>query len=299
MSSNQLSQQYSQYSVELTDTQILVNGPDVVICQEIARGVRDEMKVDETKDNDKPVMGDEDETKMPEMIDEAISPVTQEGGLKDAATSNASSSKHKRKKIKTKEDKVKTEPGNSWIQFCQFKKNKAVLDTGNEDASFDFKVARDEWSNMSKEEKSFYVGLAKAEKHSLGENYRSQDLRSAVSKEESSKQHDKKRKNRKTGGKTKKTRKLEDDIVEEEFKEIDGGKDFSTKSLKFLNRLAKVDEEIETLEMDNNDVMKKLEQAKIALAVSKCELENKKEGLEKAEEKYNVLVKQHATCQPR
>ena len=63
----------------------------------------------------------------------------------------------------TNTEHFKIKADNSWIQFCRLKKTKTVLEEGDEEASFNFKVALEDWRKMTKEEKSFYGELAKAE----------------------------------------------------------------------------------------------------------------------------------------
>ena len=131
------------YSGEVSESEIRVNGPDSDICKKLAENSRDGT------------------------ID-----------LNDGSTNSTSPSKvkpstrNKSKDGETSEKKIKTEPGNSWLQFCRFKKNQAIQLTGDKKACYNQKDASDEWLKMTMEEKQPFVNLAKAEKASLGENYR-------------------------------------------------------------------------------------------------------------------------------
>ena len=78
---------------------------------------------------------------------------------KSSPPANSRSKKSKLPKAKTDgnyEPKIKTEPGNSWFQFCRFKKNQAMLESGNKDASYNLKEVQIEWGGMSNDDKAFF-----------------------------------------------------------------------------------------------------------------------------------------------
>ena len=129
----------------------------------------------------------------------------------------------------------------------------------------------------------------KKERHTLGKNYRAPKLKKVLL---SGQQHPMKKK-----VKSKKQVKQKEDIAKKEDNEKK--EDHSTLSIDFLNQLEKVDEEIDNQERENSSLSEELGMAKVALAVGQCKLENKNEELEKCKEKYNLLVKQHASCQSK
>ena len=65
---------------------------------------------------------------------------------------------------KDKNTNIPKEPGNPWIQFCRFKKNKAILERGEKEASYNFKEVQKEWAEMVEEDRSFFVDLSKMER---------------------------------------------------------------------------------------------------------------------------------------
>ena len=169
-------QRMGEYNVKLTDKEILVNGPNVVICQEIARDIRAGVKDVVSKGDEQFLISvDKEEGSRPSVIQtKTIASSSTPVEPSNAGTSLASSSNLKKtrqskpKKQKKGEEMIKTESANSWIQFCRMKKNKAVIKTGDENASYDLKEAQEEWRNMSKNEKRFYVELAKKRETHIG-----------------------------------------------------------------------------------------------------------------------------------
>ena len=170
---------------------------------------------------------------------------------------------------------LKRKADNSWIQFCRIKKTKTALEKGEDDASFNFKVALEEWRNMTKEEKSFYGGLAKAEHNSA-------EKRNPVVK-------------KKRIRKLKTAVKGKADIGEKTGDEKKN--DFDHAALEFLDKLEKIDSELEIEEDLINTASKRLEEGKIKVAIFQCKLENKKEELCRFKDKLALLTKQHASCQ--
>ena len=287
-------QSMGEYSVKFTDKQILVNGPNVVTCQEIARDLRNGVKDVVSKGDEQFLIsfdkekGTSSKVIQTRTVASSIAPVEPV----NAGISNPKKTRQSKTKKQNKgEDLLKTDSPNSWIQFCRMKKNKAVIETGDDNASYDLKEAQEEWKNMSKDKKFFYVKLAKEERHSLGKNYRARKLKRSVLSGQQQQQPKKKK------GKTNKQVKQKEDMAKTE----DNAKkeDHSTLSIHFLNNLEKVDEGIENQERVNSSLSDELAMAKVTLAVGHCKLQNKNEELEKCKEKYNLLVKQHATCQSK
>ena len=267
------------YSVQYTDEEILVNGPAVMTCQEIARDIQSGKKTVVTVEGEQFLVGTTEES------DEPAANVDPEA-VADKETENnpptVSSSAGNKVNSRSKSQKpIKTEYANSWIQFCRIKKNKAILDTGDKDATYDLKESKEEWKQMSKEEKAFYVELAKAEKNSLGDHYRAGRSRK---KAETDVKAPKQRGKRTTKPK--------------EPKQMVGEKleDTSSAAVRFLEQLEDVDEQIDAQEFMNDTMAEELEREKVALAISQFKLDIKSEELEKSKEKLNMLVKQHASC---
>ena len=286
-------QSMGEYSVKFTDKQILVNGPNVVTCQEIARDLRNGVKDVVSKGDEQFLIsfdkekGTSSKVIHTRTVASSIAPVEPV----NAGISNPKKTRQSKTKKQNKgEEMIKTESANSWIQFCRMKKNKAVIETGDDNASYDLKEAQEEWRNMSTDEKFFYVKLAKEERHLLGKNYRARKLKRSVLSVQQQQPEKKKEK-------TIKQVKQKEDIAKKE----DNAKkeDHSTLSIHFLNNLEKVDEDIENQERVNSSLSDELAMAKVTLAVAHCKLENKNEEFEKCKEKYNLLVKQHATCQSK
>ena len=264
------------YSVQYTDKEIIVKGPAVMTCQEIARDIRSGKKRVVIVEGEQFLVGTTEES------DEPASTVDPEA-VSDKETENnpqtvSSSAGKNRSKSQTP---VKTEYANSWIQFCRIKKNKAILDTGEKDATYDLNETKKEWKQMSKEEKAFYVELAKAEKNSLGDHYRAGRSRK---KAETDVKAPKQRGKRST--KPKEPKQMVGEKIE----------DTSSAAVRFLEQLEDVDEQIDAQEFMNDTMAEELEREKVALAISQFKLDNKSEEFEKSKEKLNMLVKQHASC---
>jgi hypothetical protein len=279
-------QELGAYSVKYTDQDILVNGPDVITCQEIARHIHSGHKKVVIHDNKQFLMNTIDESNSlsePAIADNPPDTEVDHAPPSISKERNATVKKTK-KKAGNKQEKVKTENSNSWIQFCRIKKNKAILETGDTDATYDLKDAQDEWKDKSKEEKAFYVELAQVEKNALGDKYRAgREWKKEKSVTKLPKLSIKK-------GKTK----------EKQVKEVAAKAKVDTGSagLEFLEHLEDIDEEIEKQEEENIRLAGELERGKVLLAVSQCKLENKKSELNKTSEKLDLLVKQHACCSP-
>ena len=182
--------------------------------------------------------------------------------------------------------KIKTEPGNSWFQFCRFKKNQVMMESGDK-VSYNQKEVQREWKGMSTEEKVFFVELAQAEKKSLGGNYRAGRMRKKNKKSDASEGQIQKSRSR-----VKKIKAPKPIVPSStECKE-----DPSMAAVKFLDKLEKLDEEIEIQEKENEAFAEELKNVKVDFAVNQCKLNQKSLEAEKSSEKYNVLLKQHACC---
>ena len=273
------------YSVKYTDQDILVNGPDLNTCQEIARDIHSGYKKVVIHNNKQFLMNTKDESnKFQEPAIDDNQPDTEVDQAPPSISKGRKASAKKTKKKAENQDlgKLKTENSNSWIQFCRIKKNKAILESGDSDATYDLKEAQDEWKAKSKEEKAFYVELAQVEKNSLGDKYRA----------------GREWKKDKSVAKLPKTRSKKDKPREKSMKEEAAKAKVNTGSagLEFLEHLEEIDEEIEKQEEENKKLAGEIERGKVLLAVSQCILESKNSELHKTSEKLDLLVKQHACC---
>ena len=270
------------YSVVFKDKEIIVNGPDLKVCQKIAQDVKDGKKVVLTLGTKQVLVESENAT--PISLPSVISAI---GAPESQSSLPSNSSKAKRSKSGSKGDyapKIKTEPGNSWLQFCRIKKNKAMIESGDKEAQYNRKEAQREWREMSKDEKRFYVELAQCEKLSLGDNYRAGRVRKKKDKLATSDIGLKKTFKKKT---------LKPRVVPADSK---SKKDPSVDAAKFVENLVKLDEEIDKQEELNCALTEELSNAKVTLAVHQCKLNQLNVEVEKAAEKYNMIVKQHACC---
>ena len=180
---------------------------------------------------------------------------------------------------------VKTEPANAWIQFCRYKKNQAIVERGNKKASYNQKEAQEEWKGMPEEERAFFINLAQVEKASLGNNFRVGRVR------KKKKEVVKVKESMKKGGKAKR---LEAKVVVQNEKRVN--EDLSVETVDFLENLEILDEEIESLEVENIALAEILAKQNVDLNVNQCKLHQLNIEFEKTSEKYNTLVKQHTSC---
>ena len=274
------------YSVEFNDKEMIVNGPDLKVCQKIAQDVKDGKKV-VLKLGTKQVLVESKNAPQfsrPSVISASPNLI---GDPESKSSLPSNSSKAKTSKSGTNGDyapKIRSEPGNSWLQFCRIKKNKAMIESGDKEAHYNRSEAQREWREMSNEEKSFYVELAQCEKLSLGDNYRAGRVRKKKDKLATSDIGLKKTFKKKT---------LKPRVVPADSK---SKKDPSVDAAKFVENLVKLDEEIDKQEELNCALTEELSNAKVTLAVHQCKLNQLNVEVEKAAEKYNMIVKQHACC---
>ena len=284
------SQQLGSYSVESSDNKLIVNGPDLKMCQEIAQALRDGKKVT-MKENNKFLFESNatiDSNKpscLPKSL-RSIVPQVSEDAEERSLPANSKSGKSKPPKGKTAAQKIKTEPGNSWFQFCRFKKNQVMMESGDK-ASYNQKEVQLEWKGMSTEEKAFFVELAQAEKKALGGNYRAGRMRKKKQKGAASVSEDQIKKSR-----VKKIKAPKKVVISS----IECKEDPSMEAVKFLSQLEKLDEEIEIQEKKNDALVDELKNVKVGFAVNQCKLDQKSLEAEKSLDKFNVLLKQHACC---
>ena len=256
------------YSGQVTAAEIRVNGPDSDMCKHLAENIRDG-SIDLNVET--PVFDGNSNSTSPSK--RKVKPAT----------------KKKSKDGETSEKKLKCEPGNSWLQFCSFKKNQAIQLTGDKKACYNQKDASDEWSKMSMEEKEPFVNLAKAEKASLGEAYRVN--RGKKNKKNKANSEDMSAKN---GGKVKppKIKKAKSPKVKKVKKDVDP----SVEAEDFVNKLEELDQEMDFEIEKNMEFVESLAKENIQLSVGKTKLNHINAEIEKTEDKYNVLFKQHSSC---
>ena len=284
------------YRVEVTDQQILVHGPDVTKCQEIAQELRD--KELNLVSKDKQILMEAEKDKDTNFNHITLTPGLIEPMQSVSSTPSVSSNTERqlpsiskgkksgpsKQKTTSNEDKLKTEPANCWLQFCHFKKNEAIMKSGDKNAEYNLKDVSNEWKAMSKNERAVFIEMAAIDKKALGDNFRTGRKRhktkeDAVVIKLPKIKNKKKKETKKTANNDKKC-----------------SEDFTDETIKFLDQLEDLDKDIEIQELKHKAMMEALMNEKVDVTKHQCKLDQVTSEVEKSTERYDQLVKKHAGC---
>ena len=259
-------QNLQPYSVEVSDEQILVQGPDRKKCREIAI---------KPSENSNPLLPGLSEPK--QSVSSTPAP---------HVSSNTEPIPSISKGKKSRPTKQKTEPGNCWVQFCHFKKNEAIMKSGDKNAEYKLSDVSNEWKAMSKEERAVFVEMAEIDKRSVvaGGNFRAgrkrnktEEIAGAIKVPRI--KNKKKKQNKNTAE------------IDKKYSE-----DFSDVTIKFLDHLETLDKDIEIQELKHKAMMEELMNEKVGVTKQQCKLDQVNSEVDKSTERYDQLVKKHAGC---
>ena len=152
------------YSVEVTGEQLLVHGPDREKCQEIAIKLR-KKEIDLVSKDNLDISGNSNHNPLLPSLSEPRQNVSSTPAPVSSNTEPCIPSSSKGKK--SRPAKQKTEPANCWVQFCHFKKNEAIMKSGDKTAEYKLSDVSKEWKAMSEEQRAVFVEMAEIDKRSM------------------------------------------------------------------------------------------------------------------------------------